>query len=148
MKKSRVFLDTSILITALLSNRGGSFYILTQLKDEYYFQANKFVLEETLKVIENKFINMKGLKNSLFLLLGIAKIDILSNPSESSLKKISGIINKEDAPILISALQNSDYLLTLDKDFLTKEIKNFTKDRNLFVLTPKEFIYSRSRCPR
>src|SRR3989344_2609246 len=112
MKKSRVFLDTSILITALLSNRGGSFYILTQLKDEYYFQANKFVLEETLKVLENKFTNMKGLKNSLFLLLGIAKIDIFPTPSEPSLKKTSEIINKEDAPILISALQNSDYLLT------------------------------------
>jgi predicted nucleic acid-binding protein len=50
MPKNRVFLDSSILITALLSSRGGSFYILTQLKDKLHFQINNYVLEEIFEV--------------------------------------------------------------------------------------------------
>ncbi len=139
MVKNKIFLDTSILITALLSLRGGSFYILTQFKDKYRFQINNFVLDETLKVLDKKFSHKKNLKNYLFLLLGFAKIVILPNPSKTSLKRISRIINKEDAPILVSALQNSNYLLTLDKDFLSEKVRNFAKQNNLLIFNPKEF---------
>jgi len=110
MLKNRVFVESSILITALLSSRGGSFYILTQLK------------------------------NYLFLLLGLARIEILPNPSQISLKRLSKIINKEDAPILASAFSNSNYLLTLDKDFLNEGVRNFARENNVLIFTPKEFI--------
>ncbi|MFH1535213.1 MAG: putative toxin-antitoxin system toxin component, PIN family [Patescibacteria group bacterium] len=140
MLKNRVFLDSSILITALLSSRGGSFYILTQLKGEFHFQINNYVLEEIFEVLDKKFYSQKELKNYLFLLLGLAKIGILPNPSQSSLKRFSKIINKEDAPILASALSNSNYLLTLDKDFLNEKIRNFARENNVLIFTPKEFI--------
>ncbi|MFH1462361.1 MAG: hypothetical protein ABIG08_01510 [bacterium] len=141
MVKNKVFLDTSILITALLSARGGSFYILTRLRDKYRFQINNYVLEETLMVLNKKFSHKSELKNYLFLLLGFAKIEILSNPSKSLLKRIPGIINKEDLPILISALQGSNYLLTLDKDFLNEKVRSFAKQSNLLIFTPKEFLF-------
>jgi len=140
MVKNKVFLDASVLITALVSTRGGSFYILTQLKNRYRFQINNFVLEEVLVVLNKKFPNKKDLKSSLFLLLGLAKIEIQPNPQRLSLKRVSGIINKEDAPILVSAFQNSDYLLTLDRDFLDEKVRNFAKQNNLLIFTPKEFL--------
>jgi len=140
MPKNRVFLDSSILITALLSSRGGSFYILTQLKDKFNFQINNYVLEEIFKVLDKKFYSQKELKNYLFLLLGLAKVEILSNPFQASPKRLSKIINKEDAPILASAISNSDYLLTLDKDFLNEKIRNFARENNVSIFTPKEFI--------
>lgn len=140
MLKNRVFVDSSILIAALLSSRGGSFYILTQLKDRFYFRINNYVLEEIFKVLDKKFYSQKGLKNYLFLLLGLAKVEILSNPSQNSLKRLSKIINKEDAPILSSAIANSNYLLTLDKDFLNEKIRNFAGENNVLIFTPKEFI--------
>lgn len=140
MLKNRIFLDSSILITALLSSRGGSFYILTQLKNKFHFQINNYVLEEIFKVLDKKFFSQKELKNHLFLLMGLAKVEILPNPVQSSLKKLSRFINKEDAPILASVFLNSDYLLTLDKDFLNEKIRNFAKENNVLIFTPKEFI--------
>ena len=141
MERNKIFLDTSILITALLSFRGDSFYILNNLKDKFRFQINKFVLEETLKVLDEKFYQRKELKDRLFILIGLAKIEILSNPSKVLLKKLSPkIINKEDAPILAGALERSNFLLTLDKDFLNEKVKKFVESRNLLICTPKEFL--------
>jgi len=137
-------LDTSILITALLSSRGGSFYILSQLKDKYRFLINNYVLEETLEVIEEKLPQKEEIKSHLFSLLGFSKIRILSNPSRSSLKKVSKIINKDDAPVLISAVENANFLLTLDKkDFLNPKVLKFAQKYNLSILTPKEFIHKK-----
>jgi len=141
MEKDRIFLDTSILITALLSSRGGSFYILSQLKNKYRFLINEYVLKETLEVIEEKLPQKEELKSRLFSLLGFSKIGILSHPSKSLLKKISKIINKEDAPVLISAIENAKFLLTLDKkDFLNPRVLEFAQKYNLSILTPKEFL--------
>lgn len=137
-------MDTSILITALLSSRGGSFYILSQLKDKYRFLINNYVLEETLEVIEEKLPQKEEIKSHLFSLLGFSKIRILSNPSRSSLKKVSKIINKDDAPVLISAVENANFLLTLDKkDFLNPKVLKFAQKYNLSILTPKEFIHKK-----
>ena len=82
MSKNKVFLDTSILITALLSSRGGSFYILTQLRDRFYFQINNYVLEEIMEVLAKKFLSREELKSNLFLLLGLAKVGVLSNSNK------------------------------------------------------------------
>jgi len=140
MARNRAFLDTSILMTALLSSRGGSFYILTQLKDKFHFQINKYVLEEILEVLIKKFFSQRELKSNLFFLLGFAKVEVLSNPTKSSLRLLGKIINRKDAPILASALQNSDYLLTLDKDFLDVRVRDFAEQNNLLILTHREFI--------
>lgn len=104
MLKNKVFLDNSILITALLSSREASFYILTNLRNKFNFQINEYVLNEIF------------------------------------LRKLFKIINKEDAIILASALSSSDYLLTLDKDFLNNKVKNFAKNQGLLILTLKEFL--------
>jgi len=140
MLKNRVFVDSSILIAALLSSRGGSFYILTQLKDEFQFQINDYTLEEIFKVLDKKFYSQKKLKNYLFLLLGLAKIEVLSNPPKVLVKRLTKVINKEHASILASALANSNYLLTLDKDFLNEKLRNFARENSILILTPKEFI--------
>ncbi len=145
MVKNRTFLDTSIIITALFSSRGGSFYILSQLKNKFHFQINNYVLEETLEVILKKFPLKKELKNNLFFLIGFSKIEILSNPPKELLNSLNKIINQKDAPILASALENSDYLLTLDKDFLNNEVKNFAKQNKLLIFTPRQFIESLHR---
>ena len=143
MVKNKIFLDTSILITALLSSLGGSFYILNQLKDKFHFQIDKYVLEETLEVLSEKFPSRKELKSNLFFLIGFSKIEILSNSPKELLNSLNRIINQEDAPILASALENSDYLLTLDKkDFLNNKVKNFAKQKDLLILTPRQFIES------
>lgn len=140
MEKSKVFVDTSVLISALLSSRGGSFYILTNLNKEFKIQINQYVFREVLQVLDKKFSSRPQLKDDFFLLLGLAKIDILSNPKREELELTKSIINKKDAPILVSALKESNYLLTLDKDFLNEEVTKFAEQKNLTVLRPKKLI--------
>jgi len=81
-------------------------------------------------------------------LLGLAKIEVLSNPSKVLVKRLTKVINKEDAPILASALANSNYLLTLDKDFLNEKLRNFARKNNILIFTPKEFILNYQRIYR
>ena len=140
VKKNRVFLDSSVLIAALLSSQGGSFYILHNLSDRFHFQINQYVFQEVLRVLDSKFGQLKNLKSDFFLLLAVAKIEIIHDPFRGDLKLVENIINKEDAPILISALKISDYLLTLDKDFLTQVVASFSKIRNVIVCNSKEFL--------
>lgn len=140
MTKNKVFLDTSVLIAALHSSRGGSLYILSQLKNEFKFQINEYVLEEVFEVLNRKFPNRDDLKTTFFILFGLAKVKILSNPKPLSLKPFFNLINEEDIPILASAILESDYLLTLDGDFLEEKVKDFARRQDTLILTPREFI--------
>lgn len=140
MARNRVFLDSSVLITAVLSSRGGSFYILTQLKNVCSFQINDYVLEETKRVLDSKFSSTPELKAKLFLIIGSVGIHVFSNPSLRRVRTLARIINKEDAPILASAMKYSSHLLTLDNDFLQREVIYFARQRGLTILKPREFI--------
>jgi len=139
----RVFVDNSILITALLSSQGGSFYILTQLHEEFTFCINEYVLGEVQDVLKRKFPS-KNLINNLFLLLGLAQVEIVPNPSQSVLGRLNKLIEQEDTPILASALSNCGYLLTFDNDFLKKEVKEYARKRKMAIMTPREFLSHRA----
>lgn len=136
----KAFVDTSALIAAILSESGGSFYILTQLHKDYQFIINKFVLDEVESVIEEKFQGSSDMYKDLFLLLSSSSIKVLPDPDKQALEKLDSVISKKDRPILSSAMDNADYLITLDKEFLNEKVSEFTKEKNLKILRPKGFI--------
>lgn len=140
MAKPKVFLDSSVLIAAVLSSSGGSFYILTHFRDKCEFQINEYVLEEILRVLNQKFRKRPDLKTKLFLILGLARVEILPNPSRKEVRALGKVISKEDVPILASAIQNSSYLITLDNEFLGKEVHAFAVSKGLSILKPRDFI--------
>lgn len=140
MGKAVVFLDTSIFITALLSSTGGSFYILNTFASAVDFKTNEYVLQEIEDVLVNKFSDRDDLRTKLFLLLGTGDITILPNRPKSEVIKLHTYISAKDAPILAAALNSADYLLTLDNEFLKKEIIELSKNQNLTICKPKEFI--------
>lgn len=139
-KEGRVFVDSSVFIAAILSPHGGSFYILTNLKDTYSFQTNEYVLEEVARVLDIKFTEHKNLKNLFFLLLGTAEVEILSTPKSKDLVQLKKILNKEDTPILASAIANSDFLLTLDNDFFAKPCIDFSYKHGLVIVKPRDLL--------
>lgn len=139
MAKNRVFVDTSVLITALLSSKGGSFFILHQFRNKVIFQINQYVIDETLRILEEKFSHRPELKNNFFILIGLSRFIILSNSTIGELNVLNAVINEKDAPILSSAMRHSDYLLTLDKDFLAAKTMNFAKRKNLTIINTAEF---------
>ena len=139
-EKSRVFLDSSVLIAATLSLQGGSFYILTQLARACEFKINDYVLQETTRVLATKFRSQPTVKTNFFLLIGVAAVLVLPNPPPKQVRVLTEILNPADAPILASALLSSSYLITLDNDFLTQDVVAFAQKRSLTILKPSEFI--------
>jgi hypothetical protein len=73
-------------------------------------------------------------------MLGIAKMIILPNPDKYEVQAAAKFISVIDAPILASSLTHSDYLITLDNEFLSDKILEFAGKQSLIILKPKEFI--------
>jgi len=140
MHKPKVFLDSSVIIAALLSSRGGSFYILTQMRNGFSFQINEYVFAEVGEVLKTKFAIQPDLQKNLFLLLGLANVSTIPNPSKPEVRRAAKIISKNDAPILASALKYCDYLITLDKEFFEESILADANKKGLLILTPGSFI--------
>lgn len=140
MAKSAVFLDTSIFITALLSSQGGSFYLLNTYKDRVNLQTNDYVLQEINDVLQNKFPDRNDMRIKLFLILGTANITILQNPPKKEIEALKKFISKKDAPILASAIKNSNYLITLDNEFFKHQVNELATAKKLTILKPKGLI--------
>jgi predicted nucleic acid-binding protein len=140
MERNRVFLDSSVIIAATLSSRGGSFYILTKWKEQMQFQINEYVVEELVCVMNKKFAGREDFQSRLFLLLGLARVELLRDSHPTAVKRLAKVVNREDAPIVASALAHSNVLLTLDKGLLDERIRSFVKAKGVAILAPREFI--------
>ena len=140
MEENRVFLDASVIIAALLSPGGGSFYVISSLKNEYAFVINEYVFEEVNRVLETKF-HYSDLKNYFLMLLGSSGVSILSNPPRQSLNRLKGILSEEDRPILLGAVDaGCSFLLTLDDEFFNPPVVSFAQRHKLRILKPGDFI--------
>jgi len=143
MHKPRVFLDSSVIIAALLSARGASYYLLSQQSDILDFQINEYVFEEVRRSLEVKFSDQPALVSHLFLVIGAANIKMISNPATREVRDAEDFISKKDAPVLASALTHSDYLLTLDNEFFKLAIIGAAKEKKLVILKPGDLIQLR-----
>ena len=133
-------MDSSVIIASLLSTTGGSFYIINTLKDDFDFQTNSYGLAEIQRILKSKFADESSMQSQLFLILGTSKITILPNPSKQEERRVVKLISKIDAPILAGALKHSDYLITLDNEFLKPEIQELANKKSLTIVKPKGFI--------
>ncbi|HEY4517023.1 MAG TPA: type II toxin-antitoxin system VapC family toxin [Candidatus Paceibacterota bacterium] len=140
MNKPRVFLDSSVIIAALLSSRGGSFYILTHLHEQAELQINEYVFAEVRAVLEQKFADRPELASTLFLMLGLAGVETVADPSIRAVRQAAKLISKNDAPILSSAMTGCNYLITLDKEFFKTNIMSAAREGGLTICTPGDFI--------
>jgi len=140
MDKPRTFLDSSVIIAALLSLQGGSSYLLREHHDDFTFQINEYVLAEIQEVLESKLSSQVPQSVDLFLLLGVAEVQTISNPSKQELRSVIRLISRKDAPVLVSAMNESDYLLTLDNEFFKPDVIHAAKERELVILKPGDLI--------
>jgi len=54
----KVFVDSSIIVSSLISNKGASYYCLVSAKNKgYKLFISEFILKELLDVVERKFPN-------------------------------------------------------------------------------------------
>jgi predicted nucleic acid-binding protein len=91
----KVLVNSSVIIAALISNKGASYYCLISAKDNgYQLVISEFILKELLDVIERKFPNLL-LKP--FEILTLGEILVVKNPSKKELKQFKNLIEEDDA---------------------------------------------------
>lgn len=140
MGKVKVFLDTDVIISALLSKTGASFEIIKNSK------VNKIVStgieREVAEVAKRLKINREDIKG----VLKNCKITSLSLTKKNIINKYSShVFDKEDAHVVAGAdLSESKFLLTHNaRHYKADRINNNLK---VIVLKPGDFLqYLRSK---
>lgn len=137
MKRFSIFVDSSVLVAAMLSSSGGSFRLCREANEGLLrIVSNQYVEEEVREVLRRKY-PLKALQADEF--LSWTKIYIHNKPPVYLVKKLTGCIATKDAPVLAGAVQaKSKFLVTLDqKDFFTNKVK--TAGLRFIIVTPKMF---------
>lgn len=139
-KAVRVFLDSNVILSGLISDKGAPRIILDLLTLGLPFlqgltgQYNMAEIERNLK---------KKLPAGLSLYqkyLPQLHLDIIPLPTVKEISQYSGITAAKDVPVLVSAMKGkADFLVTGDKkDFLS--IAKRIKPISLMILSPGDFL--------
>jgi predicted nucleic acid-binding protein len=139
MRKRRVFVDSSVMVAALLSPTGGSSHILNNLCGSFAFETNEYAITEMKEAFSKKFKDNR-LANKLHILIGLSGMRVLSDPDPTIVTRMEKYVPSNDATILASAMIKNDCLLTLDKGFFKDSIVSFARKHKVSILKPKEFI--------
>ncbi len=114
--KVKVFLDSNVIISGLLSDRAAPRLILDLLCYELPFMqaaTGQYNLEEIVRTITRKLPRAHPVFQDFMSRL---KFEIIPLPDRKKLEKYRGMIADEDLPVLASAIEcEADYLVTGDK---------------------------------
>lgn len=135
----RIFLDSNVILSGLLSDRGAPRIILDLLCLKLPFvvgltgQYNLIEIERNIsKKIPEVFPVYKAYLPKL-------NLEIIPLPLQNEVKRFSGQVSDKDVPVLVSAVNGkADFLVTGDKkDFDKLKLKN---DYTFKIINPSEFI--------
>lgn len=127
-----VFLDSSVLFSAINSPTGGSSKLFVTKR--LHLVTSTVVIAEVERNVRKKLASYH--LERFFLLVG--QLTILSQtPDDACIKKAQAVIVEKDSVILTEAKQSkADIIATLDKKhFFTKPVMNFVKSQK--IMTPK-----------
>ena len=138
-KENRVFLDSNVILSGFMSDRGSPCIILDILSlriPHIHGATGQYNIIEIERNLTKKVPAMADIYREFFPLLGL---EIIPLPPFEEIHKLSGHTRDKDLPVLASAIKyNADFLVTGDKrDFLTMGIKNKFKFK---ILSPSEFL--------
>lgn len=127
----RVFVDTNVVISAILFPDGKVAKVFSHLLEKHTVIICSYTIKECEELFEKKFPSKKELLNKLF--KGI-NFETFKSPEKIDKNKYPEIRDINDLPILVSAiLSDSDVLITGDKDF-----ENVKIDKPL-IFTPTKY---------
>jgi len=140
-KVVRVFLDSNVILSGLLSEKGAPRILLDLLSLRLPFLSGltgRYNLIEIERNIENK---MPGLLSLYRAYLPKLNLKVLPLPRPEDVRDFSGQIAEKDIPVLISAIRSgADFLVSGDKQHFGR-MKDL--DKYAFrVVTPSELIDS------
>ena len=111
----RVFVDTNIVISAMLFPNGKVAKVFSHLLEKQTVIISSYTKEECIEVFEKKF---PAKKEQLEIFFDGINFEEFKSPNKIDEKKYPKIRDIKDLPVLVSAiLSDADILLTGDKDF-------------------------------
>ena len=135
-KKSKLFIDSSALLSGLNSPTGAAGIILSAwVAGDFFIYISDQVIEEVQRNIQTKF----PLLRERFFSFLLTRPKIIKEPNLEEIRKAYQLIRSDDAPILAAAIKaKPDFLITWDiKHFLKREV---ILNVSFIICTPKEFI--------
>lgn len=136
-KSLKIFLDSSVIVTAVLSPIGGSFRLFQEAKlNRIEIYISHFIFDEVITTLQRKY---PAKLSSFYELIRENPINFVKDPSPKSIATLTNFIHPDDAPILAAAIRSKpDFLITWDKKhFLKKEVISNVR---FTICTPKEFL--------
>jgi putative PIN family toxin of toxin-antitoxin system len=135
----RIFIDTNILLSAVLFPEGKVSKVLSYILETHTIIISSYTIKECNAVFKKKFIDKsKCLKE----FLGKIEYEKFETPVEVDVNDYPSIRDRSDLPILASAiLCDADILLTGDKDFSEIEVKKpliFTPSQYFELMNKKD----------
>jgi len=134
----RIFLDSSVLFSAIYSNHGHARdLILLAEQKKILLVISKYVMAEVKKNLKNKAGELIGL---LDLFIEAASIKVIADPPKKLIREVGLFVHSKDAPVVAAAIsQKVDYLVSFDRKDLVENglVKKHSKVRIVF---PKEVV--------
>ena len=135
----KVFLDSNVILSGLLSEKGAPRIILDLLTLKLPFlmgSTGRYNLIEIERNLKRKMPQILSVYKRYFPKLNL-KIIPLPRPEE--LKDFSGRMTEKDIPVLVSAIRNkTDFLVTGDKKHF--QMLKSPEEYSFKIVTPSEFI--------
>ncbi len=140
-KVVRVFLDSNVILSGLLSERGAPRILLDLLSLKLPFleaSIGRYNLTEIERNLKNR---MPGVWSVYKRYLPQLNLTVIPLPQSEELREFSGKIADKDIPVLVSAIQGKvDLLVTGDKKHFEK-LKGIEK-YHLRIVSPSELVDS------
>jgi predicted nucleic acid-binding protein len=140
-KVVRVFLDSNVILSGLLSERGAPRIILDLLSLRLPFLTGSTGRYNLIEIDRNLTKKTPSLLSLYKAYLPKLHLKVISLPRPEEVRGFSGQIAEKDIPVLISAIRSkADFLVTGDKQHFGK-MKELDK-YPFHIVTPSEFIDS------
>ena len=138
-KSIKIFLDSNVIISGLLSDKGAPRVILDLLSlglPQLAGVTGKYNIIEIERNLTKKMPEALPVYNKYLPLLNL---DIIPLPTSREIAKLSGATSQKDIPVLASAINgNVDFLVTGDR----KDFSHLTGQYSFKILGPSEFLDS------
>jgi len=138
-KRHRIFLDSNVLLSGLISDRGAPRRLLDILALDLPVLTGltgRYNLIEIERNIRKKAPDVWPVFHSY---LPKLKLEIIPLPSPDEVRRLSGAADPKDVPVLASAAQGrADFLVTGDKKFFSAA--DASRQLAFPVIGPAEFL--------
>lgn len=137
----RLFLDSNVILSGLLPDRGAPRITLDLLGLGLPFLMGSTGQYNLMEIERNLKKRMPGIMSVYKRYLPLLNLTVMPMPKREELREFFGKIAHKDIPVLVSAIKRkADFLITGDRRHFEK-LKGVEKHQ-LKIVTPSEFIDS------